>query len=253
MPKKIAAIVSGGLDSVTLAHKAALPPNKLELVISFDYGQRHRRELEFAEECAERLGAKWLLVDLTSVTEHLKGSALTDSSVSVPNGHYAKETMKKTVVPNRNAMMLSIGFGIAAAHGCDTVATAIHAGDHFIYPDCRPEFAASFAKMQAAALEGLWEVDLWTPFLNMPKWEIAAEAAHLGVPIQYTWSCYNGGEYHCGTCSTCTERREAMFLAGMHDPTIYTDKTNYWIGECLDHGTITPEQAQAARQIGSAA
>ena len=253
MSKKIAAIVSGGLDSVTLAHKSALPPNKLELVISFDYGQRHRRELEFAEECAERLGAKWLLVDLTSVTEHLKGSSLTDSAVDVPNGHYTRETMRKTVVPNRNAMMLSIGFGIAAAHGCNTVATAIHAGDHFIYPDCRPEFAQRFATMQSAALEGMWEIELWTPFIDLPKSEIAAEADRLGVPIQYTWSCYNGKEYHCGTCATCVERREAFFLAGLHDPTVYTDKTDYWVEECLQHGTITLEQAHLVRHPGSPA
>ncbi len=249
--RRIAAIVSGGLDSVTLAHCAALPPDKLELVISFDYGQRHRRELEFAEECAERLGARWLLVDLTSVTEHLRGSSLTDLSVDVPNGHYTEEAMRKTVVPNRNAMMLSIAFGIAAAHDCNTVAAAIHAGDHFIYPDCRPAFAENFARMQRTALEGMWDVDLYTPFIDKPKSEIFAQAVKLGVPIQYTWSCYNGGEYHCGTCATCVERREAAFLAGATDPTVYMDSSNFWIGECLNHGTITAEQASLANQYSS--
>ena len=250
--RKIAAIVSGGLDSVTLAHMAALPPNKLELVISFDYGQRHRRELEFAEECADRLGARWLLVDLTSVTEHLRNSALTDSSVDVPNGHYAEETMRKTVVPNRNAMMLSIAFGIAAANDCNTVATAIHAGDHYIYADCRPDFALRFAEMQKTALEGMWDVELWTPFINIPKSDIVVEGARLGLPFQYTWSCYKGGEYHCGLCATCVERREAFFLAGVVDPTVYMDKDNHWVDECLRHGTITPDQAIVFRHMGSA-
>ncbi len=225
---KALAVVSGGLDSVTLAHMLAAEGN-LGSLISFDYGQRHKKELQFAARCAERLKVSHAIIDLTSITPHLKGSALTDE-VAVPDGHYASENMKQTIVPNRNAIMLAVAFGVAPAQGLDAVATAIHAGDHFIYPDCRPDFANLFQQMEQKALEGCWDIKLLTPFIHGSKSDIARKAGELKVPIADTWSCYKGGDIHCGRCGTCVERREALSLAGVPDSTLYADP-DYWIEE----------------------
>ena len=135
--------------------------------------------------------------------------------------------MKATVVPNRNAIMLTIAYGMASAQNLDAVATAVHGGDHFIYPDCRPAFIKSFETMQNYALEGFSQIKLYTPFLSTDKTEIAREAGLLNVPIDKTWSCYKGGEIHCGRCGTCVERIEACHLANINDPTEYED-ANFW-------------------------
>ena len=222
---KVLAIVSGGLDSVTMAHLLA-HEGKLAGLVSFDYGQRHKKELIFAKACADRLKVPHFLVDLSSMTPHLKGSALTDN-IDVPEGHYAADTMKQTVVPNRNAIMLSVAFGIAPAQKMDAVAAAFHGGDHFIYPDCRPDFAELFEKMEQKSLDGLWSVKLLTPFIHGNKADIARRAGELKVPVAETWSCYKGGEIHCGRCGTCVERREAFHLAGVPDPTAYEDP-DFW-------------------------
>jgi 7-cyano-7-deazaguanine synthase len=218
-------ICSGGLDSVTLAHKAAAE-RRLVALLSFDYGQRHVKELESAAACARRLGVGHRVVDLRSVGAALSGSALTDD-VAVPDGHYAEETMRITVVPNRNAIMLAVAFGVAAAQKAGAVAAAVHGGDHFIYPDCRPGFIAAFQAMQDAALEGYADVTLWTPYVNGSKADIVADGARLSVPFAETWSCYKGGARHCGRCGTCVERREAFHLAGVDDPTEYDDP-DFW-------------------------
>ena len=222
---KTIVICSGGLDSVTLAHKVASEHELLALV-TFDYGQRHKKEMDYAEACAKRLGAPFIPVDMANIGALLSGSALTDE-IDVPDGHYAEETMKITVVPNRNAIMLAIAFGIASARGADAVAAAVHGGDHFIYPDCRPDFVEAFETMQRHALDGMNEIKLYTPFVHVPKSEIAAEGARLGVPFEETWSCYKGGEKQCGRCGTCVERIEAFDLAGVTDPTDYADP-DYW-------------------------
>jgi 7-cyano-7-deazaguanine synthase len=218
-------VCSGGLDSVTLAHKIAAEQNRLHLV-SFDYGQRHRKELEFARLCAARLGATHDVVDINDVGRRLTGSALT-SGTAVPDGHYAEETMRLTVVPNRNAIMLTIAFGLAIARQAQTVAAAMHGGDHFIYPDCRPAFVEAFAAMQRHALDELAPIVLTTPFLRWSKADIVREGERLRVPFAETWSCYKGGLRHCGRCGTCVERREAFDLAGISDPTSYDDP-EYW-------------------------
>lgn len=220
-------ICSGGLDSVTLAHKIASEPSTTGLIlVSFDYGQRHKKEIEYAKKCAQRLNAEHHVVNLSSLTYLLSGSALTDD-IDVPEGHYAEESMKATVVPNRNAIMLTIAFGIANAKGYDRVATAVHGGDHFIYPDCRPAFTESFQTMQDHALEGLGEIALYTPYITETKTDIASDAALYHVPIEQTWSCYKGGDIHCGRCGTCVERIEALHLAGVNDPTPYEDR-EFW-------------------------
>ncbi len=222
---KTIVICSGGLDSVSLAHMVA-QDHDLTGLISFDYGQRHRKELDYAAACAARLGVRHDIIDLRPVGAVLTGSALTDD-LDVPDGHYAEDTMRVTVVPNRNAIMLSVAFGAAAARGADAVATAVHGGDHFIYPDCRPAFTQAFEAMQKQALDGYADVSLFTPFVHRSKADIVTEGARCGTPFAETWSCYKGGAVHCGRCGTCVERREAFHLAGIPDPTVYDDP-EFW-------------------------
>lgn len=223
--KNTLVICSGGLDSVTLAYLVS-QQRKLAAVVSFDYGQRHQKEIQYARQCASALGAPFQLVDIQSVGQLLTGSALTDN-IDVPDGHYAEQSMKSTVVPNRNTIMLSIAYGMAVSLNADSVATAVHGGDHFIYPDCRPAFIDSFASMQQQALDGLAEIELYTPFLQSSKADIVTTGNGLDVPFEETWSCYKGKHQHCGRCGTCVERREAFHLAGIADPTVYAD-TDFW-------------------------
>ncbi len=219
-------VCSGGLDSVTLSHKIMVEKTLIHLV-SFDYGQRHKKELEYARRCATRFGITHDIVDITDVGQRLTGSALTGGA-AVPDGHYAEETMRSTIVPNRNAIMLTIAFGVAIARRVETVAAAVHGGDHFIYPDCRPSFVDAFATMQRMALDGFAKIAFETPFLRWSKADIVREGARLRVPFAETWSCYKGGAQHCGRCGTCVERREAFHLAGVDDPTPYDDP-DYWL------------------------
>lgn len=216
-------IVSGGMDSVTLAYLLASEGYGLHF-LSVDYGQRHKKELAYAERCAKRLGASFEVADMSSIGQLLSGSALTDD-VEVPHGHYAAENMAVTVVPNRNAIMLSVAYGVAVARHASLVACAVHAGDHFVYPDCRPEFIEAFDYMQRRAVEGFGnpELRLHAPFMNKTKAEIVEVGAKLNVPYEDTWSCYEGGDLHCGLCGTCYERKEAFQLANVPDPTEYRE------------------------------
>lgn len=224
---KAVAIVSGGLDSVTLAYLLDSMGYKLHL-LSFNYGQRHKKELDFARLAAKDLKAEFDIVDLSALGGLLKGSALTDN-IEVPDGHYASENMKITVVPNRNAIMLSIAYGIAVAENADVVATGVHGGDHFIYPDCRERFIHAFDIASALGNEGFGNKDLKiiAPFNASTKADIVSLGVEVGVPYDKTWSCYKGGEKHCGRCATCVERQEAFALAGVPDPTEYEDP-NYF-------------------------
>ena len=217
---KTVAIVSGGLDSVTLAYYLKSLGHDI-FALSFDYGQRHKKELEYARRSMEKIAERHEVIDLSSILPLLGGSSLTDN-IPVPDGHYAAENMRITVVPNRNAIMLTIAFAAAVSWRADYVATAVHAGDHFIYPDCRPDFLAAFGAMQDKAIEGFSDAKLFTPFANMTKAEIVKLASQINAPLAYTWSCYKGGEYHCGTCGTCVERKEAFQIAGVNDYTVYS-------------------------------
>lgn len=218
----IVCVVSGGLDSVTLAYVLAAEGHQL-VMLSLDYGQRHRCELDHARRAAERLEVAHHIGDLSSIGQLLHGSALTDQRVQVPDGHYAAESMRSTVVPNRNAIFLSVAVGLAVAEGADAVAYAAHGGDHFIYPDCRPPFVEAFAESARLGNEGFVAHDfaILAPFLLMTKADIVRAGSALGVPFADTWSCYRGGEVHCGRCGTCVERQEAFELAEVEDPTVY--------------------------------
>jgi len=223
---KAVAIVSGGMDSAVLAYDLAdqLGGSFLH-ILSFNYGQRHAVELNAAEEIARRLNAKWSLVDLRGLGSLLPGSSLTDPAIDVPEGHYAAESMKATVVPNRNAIMLSVAFGVAFADGAISVGAGFHAGDHHIYPDCRPGFVSAFSDMQSVALQDLGRPAplLYTPFLYLHKSEIVRIGHRLQVPFGITWSCYKGGDKHCARCGTCVERKEAFADAATPDPTEYAE------------------------------
>ena len=219
-------LASGGMDSVTLAYHYADQGHEL-ILCGFDYGQRHSKELDSLTAISGILGATLRIVYLKHLKEMLHGSALTSDDVDVPDGHYQKETMKATVVPNRNAIMLSIATGIGVAEKAEVIATGIHSGDHFIYPDCRPGFFEPFAEAMKAGNEGMTVPGfrLEAPFVTWSKADIARHGSALGVPYEMTWSCYKGGEIHCGCCGTCVERIEAFMLAGVDDPTPYRDTT----------------------------
>jgi 7-cyano-7-deazaguanine synthase len=221
-PEHAVVIASGGLDSTVLAYWLAARHCRLTLV-SFDYGQRHRIELDHAAEIARLLDSPHRIIDLTSLGALLTGSALTDASVAVPDGHYTDESMAATVVPNRNAIMLDIAVAVAIAVGADAVAFGAHAGDHTIYPDCRPEFVERFARSVQAANEGLLVpgFQVLAPFLTLTKTDIVRVGEALEVPFARTWSCYRGQAVHCGSCGTCTERQEAFRDNGIADPTVY--------------------------------
>lgn len=218
----VVVIASGGLDSTVLAHHVAATGCGMRLV-SFDYGQRHVVELEYAATLASRLGCSHHVVELRSLGRMLQGSALTDERVDVPDGHYTATSMRATVVPNRNAVFVQVAVALAVAHGCSAVAIGVHAGDHAIYPDCRPAFIEAAEQLARVANEGFIdpEFSVLAPFLTWTKTEIVRRGVELGVAFDDTWSCYRGGPDHCGTCGTCVERREAFADAGVPDVTRY--------------------------------
>jgi 7-cyano-7-deazaguanine synthase len=227
----IIAIVSGGMDSSVMVHK--LLGNYYEVdMLSFNYGQRHKKELDFAKEQAERLGLRHDIIDLWSsgITDLLAESESSlVSEADVPEGHYAQDNMKQTVVPNRNMMMLSIAGAVAVARGARYVATGVHAGDHFIYPDCRSAFIdiASLALWQGnVGFGNLAPSPIMAPFIKMTKADIAYMGIQTGVDFSQTWSCYKGGDVHCGRCGTCVERLEAIDEAWTRLRENYTDYEN---------------------------
>ena len=216
-------LLSGGLDSTVLTGKLVKHHPNVDAV-SIHYGQRHSRELDAAAAVAAHYGIRHDVVDLTVLRDLLTGSALTVGA-DVPDGHYAAESMKATVVPNRNAIMLMVAVGIASARGHGQVATAVHAGDHFIYPDCRPAFITAAGKTARLGTEGFGDVDIVAPFVGISKTDIARLGDKLDVPMGLSWSCYKGGDMQCGRCGTCVERAEAFHDAGVPDPTEYADPT----------------------------
>ena len=215
---KVVVLCSGGMDSVTALHWARRE-HTVVAAVSFDYGAKHNhREIPFAAEHAASVGARHEVIALDFV-ERLFASDLLKSGGAIPEGHYEAENMKQTVVPFRNAIMLSIACGFAESVEADGLVIAAHGGDHAIYPDCREDFMQAMGNaMRLGTYAG---IRLLRPFIAMNKGEIAAAGARLGVDFARTWSCYKGGAIHCGRCGTCVERREAFVLAGVADPTVY--------------------------------
>ncbi|MFI9644379.1 7-cyano-7-deazaguanine synthase QueC [Micromonospora sp. NPDC051925] len=222
VPRRAVLSVSGGLDSTVMAYLLHSRGSEL-VILSVDYGQRHVRELESATATALALGARQHRIDLRGIGALLAGSALTDEQVAVPDGHYTDESMRATVVPNRNALLLDLAVGVAVSVEADAVVFGVHAGDHTVYPDCRPDFVRAYSAMALVANEGFLPdgFRVMAPFLHATKTQIVSLGAELGVPLERTWSCYRGGKLHCGVCGTCVERREAFVLAGVVDPTEY--------------------------------
>ena len=209
-------VVSGGMDSITLLHEYA---DQIALAVTFDYGSNHaKKEIPFAKLHCQRLGIKHLVIPLSFMHDYFKSSLL-EGDAAIPEGHYADENMKSTVVPFRNGIMLSIACGIAESNGLHKVLIANHGGDHSIYPDCRPEFINA---MSSAMQNGTYEhIEIFAPYTNITKGDIARHGKALGIDYSETWSCYRGGDKHCGKCGTCVERHEALLEAGIDDPTEY--------------------------------
>ena len=216
---KTVLILSGGLDSSVLLGYLKSDGHEVH-ALSINYGQRHKRELDSAKRITNFYNVEHNIIDLSGLKPLLGGSSQTDDVVSVPHGHYAEESMKLTVVPNRNMILLSVATAWAISLKAESVSYAAHTGDHTIYPDCREEFVDALEK--AITLCDWHEVKILRPFIHRSKAEIAKLGHDLQVPMNLTWSCYEGGTLHCGQCGTCTERREAFNLAGTIDPTVYS-------------------------------
>ena len=215
---KVCVLLSGGMDSVAVLYEL-LREHEVVACLSFDYGSKHNaREIEFAKLHADRHGITHHTVSLDFM-ERLFKSDLLRSGGEIPDGHYAEESMKQTVVPFRNSIMLAAATGYAESVEADAVVIAAHSGDHAIYPDCREPFMRAMGEAMA---EGTYaKIELLRPFIDMDKAGIARRGVELGIDFSETWSCYKGGEIHCGVCGTCVERREAFLLAGLTDPTLY--------------------------------
>ena len=216
MKKDAVLILSGGMDSVTMLYDYQ---ERIAVAISFDYGSNHNaKEIPFAQLHCRRLGIEHLVIPLEFIHRYFDSSLL-QGAEAIPEGHYAADNMKSTVVPFRNAIMLSVAVGLAESRHLNYVMMANHGGDHTIYPDCRPEFVKAFSD---AAVAGTYEkVEVWAPYTMLTKVDIAKRGKELGIDYSETWSCYKGGDVHCGRCGTCVERKEALEQAGIADHTAY--------------------------------
>ena len=217
---KALVLFSGGLDSTVLATQMKRDAEETRL-LSINYGQRHAKELNHSQRVAKHLDLPHEILNLSQLGAILGGSSLTDKSLALPEGHYAEESMKSTVVPNRNMILLALAGGHALSLGFDTIAYAAHAGDHTIYPDCRPAFADAMDR--AFGLADWNTLSLHRPFVDMTKSDLVSLGTELDAPLHLTWSCYAGNEIHCGKCGTCVERKEAFALANVPDPTKYEE------------------------------
>ena len=215
---KTVLIYSGGLDSTVLLYWLR-DCDVLIKALGVNYGQRHGKELDHARRLCQAVAVPFEVADLSGLRPLLGGSSQISDEVAVPDGHCVKESMKVTVVPNRNMIMLSVAIGHAVSLRYDEVAYAAHGGDHAVYPDCRPEFAAIIDA--AAAICDWRSVRLARPFINKTKAELVILGNQLGVPFEETWSCYKGCEIHCGTCGACIGRKKAFAIAKIQDPAEY--------------------------------
>lgn len=222
MNEKAVVIASGGIDSSTLLFKT-VTENYKTYALTFIYGQKHRKEIDSAKWICERLKVSHKILDLSVLKDILSGSALTDSSIAIPEVpaevlHY--DTLKTTIVPNRNSIFLSIAIGYTVSIGANRVFFGAHHSDRGVYPDCRPEFVDAFQSAERLANDNP-DLTVNAPFAHMDKSQIVKLGAELGVPFGETWSCYRGEDLHCGVCSSCRERKRAFTQSGVSDPTHY--------------------------------
>ena len=207
------------MDSITMLYEYK---ERIALGISFDYGSNHNaREIPFAAMHCERLGIKHIVINLGFMHQYFKSSLL-EGAEAIPEGNYDDENMKSTVVPFRNGIILSIAAGVAESNGLKYVMMANHGGDHTIYPDCRPEFVSAMS--EATRLGTYPGIEVLAPYTGITKSDIARHGKALGIDYAETWSCYKGGEHHCGKCGTCRERIEALADAGIEDHTVYDEE-----------------------------
>ncbi len=214
---KVVVIYSGGMDSFTVLNRA-LKDGKEVYALSFDYGQRHVKELECASSVCASLNVSHKVIDISAINQLLAGSSLTDN-IDIPEGHYEAENMKSTIVPNRNMILLSLAVAYAVSVGAEQVYYGAHSGDHAIYPDCRPEFVQKMNDVcQIANYES---VEIFSPYLSVNKTAILADGITMGLDYSNTWTCYNGREKACGKCGACQERIEAFTENQVIDPIEY--------------------------------
>ncbi len=218
MKKDTLMVVSGGMDSTTMLYEYS---DRIALAVTFNYGSNHNaREIECARYNCAKLGIELVIVDMPFVGQLFESSLLSGAD-AIPEGNYDDKNMRSTVVPFRNGIMLAVAAGMAESRGLKRLMMANHGGDHAIYPDCRPGFVDA---MSRAISEGTYaHVTIDAPYTNITKTDIARRGAALGIDYSHTYSCYKGGEKHCGRCGTCTERRQAFADAGIPDPTEYED------------------------------
>ncbi len=219
MSAKVVVIYSGGMDSYTVLNKDMQQGYDVHAV-SFNYGQRHSKELLFAKKVCEQHNIEHKIVDISSIKQLIGGSALTDD-IDVPEGHYEEESMKTTVVPNRNMIMLSMAVGYAVSIQAEAVYFGAHSGDHAIYPDCRTEFVS--AMNDVCKIANYQAVEVRAPYLASSKIDILKEGLAMKLDYKDTWTCYNGQEKACGRCGACQERLEAFSANNTVDPIRYQD------------------------------
>ncbi|MCQ8882228.1 7-cyano-7-deazaguanine synthase QueC [Pseudoalteromonas shioyasakiensis] len=217
MTQKVVVIYSGGMDSFTVLNKALQQGHEV-YALSFDYGQRHVKELKVAAQVCEKLGVSHKIVDISAINQLIGGSSLTDD-IDVPEGHYEEESMKSTIVPNRNMILLSLAVGYAVSLKASKVYYGAHSGDHAIYPDCRPEFVQKMDDV--CRIANYDAVEIFSPYLSNTKIDILTDGLKMGLDYSQTWTCYNGRDKACGKCGACQERLEAFALNNVTDPIEY--------------------------------
>ncbi|WP_258808493.1 7-cyano-7-deazaguanine synthase QueC [Pseudidiomarina sp. CB1] len=215
---KVVVIYSGGMDSFTVLHRAIRDGHDV-YALSFDYGQRHVKELTVAAEVTRGLNIPHKIVDITAINELISTSSLTSTTTAIPEGHYEEASMQSTVVPNRNMILLSLAIGYAVSIGAEAVYYGAHSGDHAIYPDCRPEFVQRMNDVSRIA--NYEPIEITVPYLNNDKAEILRDGLAMGLDYKNTWTCYNGRDKACGKCGACVERLEAFAANDAIDPLAY--------------------------------
>ena len=210
--------LSGGVDSTTLLYEYR---EEVACAVGFDYGSKHNaRELAAAEAICRELEIPYLIIPLAFIGEYFRSDLLL-SGGEMQLGDYSEENMSSTVVPFRNGIMLSVLAGLAESRDLQQVLIANHFGDHAIYPDCRESFVTPMGEAITAGTSN--GVKMVAPYTALTKAEIVARGTRLGVPYGKTYSCYQGGERHCGRCGTCRERHDAFVANGLEDPTLYEE------------------------------